>query len=214
MLRALMKVRPMQTETQQDGRGILSMNYRQIKAIEQKNKQRILAVCANVPETSGIYFLTRYENGIKYAYVGQAKHLLTRLAQHLSGYQYIDLSLKKHGLYSEENKSGWVVQWLPCSVENLDKFEQHYIKQYANDGFQLRNKTSGSQGKGKQGLDNQKSPKGYYDGLKQGYKNAQKFVANLFDKHLQYSKKSDKPNKNQEKALDKFKEFLNWSEAE
>ena len=88
----------MLTEIQRDGRGILSMNYRQIKAIEQKNKQRILAVCSNVTETSGIYILIREENGFKYAYVGQAKHLLTRLAQHLSGYQHIDLSIKKHGL--------------------------------------------------------------------------------------------------------------------
>ena len=88
--------------------------------------------------------------------------------------------------------------------------EQEYIRLMANRGYQLLNKTSGSQGVGKRGLDNQKSPKGYHDGLRQGYKNAQKFVANLFDKHLNYSKKSDKPNKIQEKALDKFKEFLEW----
>lgn len=189
------------------------MNYRQIKAIEQKNKQRILAVC-DTPDTSGVYILTRYENGFKYAYIGQAKHLLTRLAQHLSGYQYIDLSLKKHGLFSAENPCGWNVQWFSFPVELLDTYEQKFIKEYANSGYQLRNKTSGSQGEGKRGLDNQKSPKGYRDGLAQGYKNAQKFVANLFDKHLQYSKKSDKPNKNQEKAMGKFKEFLDWGDNE
>ena len=62
------------------------MNYRQIKAVEQKNKKRILAVNPEVDESSGIYFLTRTdENGIRYAYIGQAKHLLTRLSQHLSG---------------------------------------------------------------------------------------------------------------------------------
>ena len=204
----------MQTATQQDGRGILSMNYRQIKAIEQKNKQRILNICSTVPETPGIYFLTREENGFKYAYIGQAKHLLSRLAQHLSGYQHIDLSIKKHGLYSEGKRTGWRLQWLPCSIDKLDEFEQHFIKQYANDGYQLRNKTSGSQGEGKRGLDDQKQPKGYYDGKKQGYLDARKFVANLFEKHLQYSQKSDKPNKNQEKALEKFNAFLNWSEGE
>lgn len=96
-----------------------------------------------------------------------------------------------------------------CLEEDLDEAEQHYILRYANQGYQLLNKTSGSQGKGKRGLDNQKSPKGYHDGLAQGYKNAQKYVKNLFDKHLNYSKKSNKPNKNQEKALEKFKEFLN-----
>lgn len=187
------------------------MNYRQIKAIEKKNKQRILAV-RDTPETSGIYILTREENGFKYAYVGQAKHLLSRLAQHLSGYQHIDLSLKKHGLYSEENPCGWNIQWVSIPETLLDKYEQRLIKQYANNGYQMRNKTSGSQGVGKQGLDNQKAPKGYHDGLSQGYKNAQKYVANLFEKHLNYSKKSDKPNKNQDKALIKFKEFLDRGE--
>lgn len=187
------------------------MNYKQIKAIEKKNKERILKVC-NIPDISGIYILTREENGFKYAYVGQAKHLLTRLAQHLSGYQHIDLSLKKHGLYSEENPCGWLIAWLKAPEDMLDSLEQTYIKKLANEGYQLRNKTVGGQGVGKTTLGNQKASKGYHDGLKQGYKNAQKYVANLFEKHLKYSQKSDKPNKNQDKAVEKFREFLNWSE--
>ena len=184
------------------------VNYRQIKAIEKKNKERILTVRPNVPDTSGIYIFFREENEIKYAYVGQAKHLLSRLAQHLSGYQHIDLSIKKHGLVSETNPCGWNFVFKLCPVGELDAQEQEYIKIMANKGYQLRNKTSGSQGKGKQGIAENKPSRGYYDGLKQGYKNAQKFVANLFDKHLNYSKKSDKPNKNQEKALEKFKDFI------
>ncbi len=190
----------------------MSVNYRQIKAIEKKNKERILKLQPNVPETSGIYIFLRADEDFKYAYVGQAKHLLTRLAQHLSGYQHIDLSIKKHGLCSENNPYGWRLVWFSYPEEELDEQEQRYIKEYANAGFQLRNKTSGSQGKGKSGIADNKPSKGYHDGLQQGYKNAQKFVSNLFDKHLNYSKKSDKPNKNQEKALDKFKEFLNWKE--
>ena len=189
------------------------MNYRQVKAIEAKNKQRILAV-KKCPETSGIYILHREENDIKYAYVGQAKHLLTRLAQHLSGYQYIDLSLKKHGLYSDKNLCGYKISYIECPEEQLDEKEQEWIVFLASKGYQLRNKTTGSQGEGKRGLDNQKAPKGYYDGKKQGYLDAQKFVANLFDKHLQYSQKSDKPNKNQEKALKKFEAFLDWGDNE
>lgn len=185
-------------------------NYRQIKAIEKVNKDRLLKLRPNTPDTSGIYIFTRQENGFKYAYVGQAKHLLSRLAQHLSGYQHIDLSIKKHGLFGEDNEFGWDFICVSYPEEKLDEMEQEYIRLMANRGYQLLNKTSGSQGVGKRGLDNQKSPKGYHDGLKQGYKNAQKFVANLFDKHLNYSKKSDKPNKIQEKALDKFKEFLEW----
>lgn len=188
------------------------MDYRQRKAIELKNRQRILALNPQIPDASGIYILYREEDGFKFAYVGQAKHILSRLAQHLSGYQHIDLSLKKHGLYSLCNPCGYRILHFECPKDQLNVEEQKWIKWCAEKGYQLRNKTTGSQGKGKRGLDNQKAPKGYYDGKKQGYLDAQKFVANLFDKHLQYSQKSDKPNKNQEKAMAKFKEFLNWSE--
>ena len=95
--------------------------------------------------------------------------------------------------------------------DELDEKEQYYIQLCANQGFQLRNHTTGSQGVGKRGLDNQKAPRGYHDGLRQGYLNARKEIAHLFKLHLNYSKKSDKPNKNQEKALEKFREFLNWN---
>lgn len=183
-------------------------NWKQVKAIEYKNKQKILSLCPDVPEYSGIYIFFREEDGFKYAYIGQAKHLLTRMAEHLSGYQHIDLSLKKHKLWSEDNPCGWKFIYYVFPIAELDEKEQYYIKEYANRGYQLRNKTSGSQGEGKFGIADNKPPKGYYDGLAQGYKNAQKFVANLFDKHLKYDKKSDKPNKNQEKAMAKFEDFL------
>lgn len=184
------------------------MNMAQVKAIEAANKKRILAVCPNVPERSGIYFLLREEGGFKYAYIGQAKHLLTRLAQHLSGYQHIDLSLKKHKLWSEENPTGWRVHFLEFPESELDELERMYIKTYANHGYQMRNKTVGGQDKGKAGMDDNRPAKTYHDGLRQGYRNAQRYVANLFDKHLDYRQKSDKPNKNQQKAADKFKAFL------
>lgn len=186
----------------------MATNWKQLKAIEYKNKQRILKLCPGVPENSGIYIFFREEDGFKYAYVGQAKHLLTRLAQHLKGYQHIDLSIKKHGLWQEDNLCGWKLVYYTYPINELDEKEQYYIKECANKGYQLRNKTSGSQGEGKHGIADNKPSKGYYDGLKQGYKNAQKYVANLFDKHLVYDKKSDKPNKNQEKAMAKFEEFL------
>ena len=190
------------------------MNYRQLYAIKKAIKERILTVCPNCPETSGIYFLLREEDGFRYAYIGQSVNILQRLADHLQGYQYIDLSIKKHGLWSEENQTGWVIHFLVFPKEQLDEREQYYIKKYANAGYQLRNVTSGSQGQGKKGLGNAKQPKNYYDGLAQGYKNAQKFVANLFDKHLDYKQKSDKPNKNQEKAMQKFKDFLEYERNE
>lgn len=184
------------------------MNYKQIYAIKKANEERILKVCPNCPNTSGIYFLLREENGFKFGYIGQAKHILERLGAHLSGYQHIDLSLKKHGLWSEENPNGYKVHFLEYPESQLDEMEQKYIKQYANAGYQMRNATSGSQGVGKKGLDNARPTRTYYDGLEQGYKNAQKEVAHLFDLHLDYKTKSDNPNKNQQKAYQKFKDFL------
>lgn len=184
------------------------MNYKQIYAIKKANEERILKVCPNCPNTSGIYFLLREENGFRFGYIGQAKHILDRLASHLSGYQHIDLSIKKHGFYSAENPTGYKVHFLEFAENLLDEMEQKYIKQYANAGYQMRNATSGSQGVGKKGLDNARPTRTYYDGLSQGYKNAQKEVAHLFNLHLDYKTKSDKPNKNQQKALQKFKDFL------
>ena len=184
------------------------MNYKQIYAIKKANEERILKVCPNCPNTSGIYFLLREEDGFKYAYVGQAVKLRERLASHLSGYQHIDLSIKKHGLWSEENQTGYRVHFLEFAESLLDEMEQKYIKQYANAGYQMRNATAGSQGKGKHGLDNQKPSRSYYDGLEQGRKNTQRFVADLFAKHLDYTTKKQPPTKLQEKALSKFNDFL------
>jgi hypothetical protein len=184
------------------------VNYKQIYAIKKANEERILKVCPNCPNTSGIYFLLREEDGFKYAYIGQAVKLRERLASHLSGYQHIDLSIKKHGLWSEENPTGYRVHFLEFAENLLDEMEQKYIKQYANAGYQMRNATSGSQGVGKRGLDNARPTRTYYDGLAQGFKNAQKEVAHLFKLHLDYKTKSDKPNKNQQKAAQKFKDFL------
>lgn len=190
---------------------IKKRSYAQIKAIEKKNKERLLKINPDLNEDSGIYFLIRAdEEGFKYAYIGQAKHILTRLASHLNGYQHIDLSLKKHGLYTEDNPFGWEVHYMNFPESELDEKEQYYIKQYANGGYQLRNKTSGSQGEGKKQIDEYRPQKGYRDGVRQGYKNASREVSNLFEKHLNYSKKSDKPNKNQDKAVEKFEEFLNY----
>ena len=186
------------------------MNFRQIKAIEKANKERILKVCPNVPERSGIYFLLRREGDFKYCYIGQAKHLLTRLAGHLKGYQHIDLSLKKHGLYSIDNPTGWQVNFLEFPERELDEKEQFYIKGYANGGWQVYNHTSGSQGEGKKSLDNQRPTKGYMQGVDVGYLRARKEVAHLFKLHLDFSSKKQPPTVNQQKALQKFADFLDW----
>lgn len=189
------------------------MDFRQIKAIEKTNKERLLKVNPALTEQSGIYILTRQENGFKYAYVGQAKHILTRLAQHLSGYQHIDLSIKKHGFKSLENPNGWEIATTICSVEDLDEKEQMLIKAYANAGWQLRNKTAGGQGDGKFEIAETKPRKTYHDGIKQGYEKARKEVAKLFEKNLTYSI-NGKENKNKQKAYEKFGAFIGEQDEE
>lgn len=189
-----------------------SVNYKQLFAIERKNKEKWLAVNPLLPDTSGIYILTREEDGIKYGYVGQAVKILTRLASHLTGYQHIDLSLKKHGLYSKDNPAGWNVTFKKCDKAELDRQEQYYIKLYANEGYQLRNKTSGSQGEGKKGIADNKPARGYYDGIKQGKKSLRRDLNKIIDKYLVIATKVD--NKLAQNALQKFYELLKDEEEE
>ena len=188
----------------------MNENLRKAKAIEAKNKKRLLAIDPYLDEGSGIYFLVRKdENGIKYAYIGQAKHLLTRLAQHLSGYQHIDLSLKKHGLYSSENIYGWKIGFLHFQISELDFMEKKFIQMYSNNGYQLRNKTAGGQGEGKTQIDDYRPAKGYRDGIAQGRKNLAKELTNIIDKHLCISLKEEKKNNRVSiKAFEKFNDLL------
>lgn len=190
--------------------------FRQAKAVEKKNKKRLLEVNRYLDEGSGIYFLTRTdENGFKYAYVGQAVHILTRLAQHMVGYQHIDLSLKKHGLYSADNPYGWKVDYSVCDLKMLDKKEQYWIKQYADLGYQLRNKTSGSQGDGKAQIDDYRPQKGYRDGIQQGRKNMARELSSIVEKHLKIELRADKANnKVSQKQYEKFKELLKEGKGE
>ena len=190
----------------------MGYNLSKVKAIEAKNKKRLLAVNPKLNDRSGIYFLTRTdEDGINYFYIGQAKHILSRLAQHFVGFQHIDLSLKKRGLYSEENPYGWKVNAINYLQNRLDEMERFWILEYTKKGYQRRyNKTAGGQDSGKEQVNEYRPAKGYRDGLLQGKKNASREIANLFDKHLNVSKKSDKPNKIQDRALEKFMEFLEF----
>ncbi len=197
----------------------MKSNYTKIakaKAIERKNKERLLEINPKLDDGSGIYFLTRVdENGIKYAYIGQAKHLLTRLAQHLSGYQHIDLSLKKHGFYSLDNPHGWKVGFEHYQEYHLDRAEKHFITLYAQHGYQLRNKTAGGQGEGKTQIDEFRPPKTYRDGLQQGRKALARELKHIMDKHLAIELKADKKaNKTSQKQFEKFMQLLDESNYE
>lgn len=179
------------------------MNYKQRWVIDQKNKQRWLKVNETLTDESGIYILTREENGFKYAYIGQSLHIMQRLCEHLRGYQHIDLSLKKHGLWSKENPTGWSVDFFVC--DDLDQQEQKLIKEYANMGYQLRNKTAGGQ-IDKIGFEQEQS-KGYHKGVAYGKEKQLKEIKVFFEKYLDFVIKG-KPNKTKERKLREFKELL------
>ncbi len=182
------------------------INWRKIYAIKKQNEQRILKVNAKIPTTSGIYIFTRVDElGFQYAYVGQAKNLLERTASHLNGYQHIDLSLKKHGFYSNDNFFGWDLNFINCDEKELDNLEDKYILKYAKLGYQMRNKTSGRQGTGKRKIAEYKERKGYQQGLKNGYENARKDLQHWF-KYLKVEKIKD--GKLNERMIERFEDFL------
>lgn len=194
----------------------MAPNYRQIMAIRKANEDKIRRACPAVTENPGIYVFWRIdENEFKFAYVGQAKNLLKRLAEHLSGYQHIDCSIKKHKLYDAESSPyGYHVLVIEeCSIDDLDERERYWIKQFADQGYQLRNKTSGGQDGEKSALGEGKSNKGYREGLVQGRKNTQKEIKTLFDKYLTYSIKGA-PGKIKQRKYDEFTAFLNEGEVE
>lgn len=190
------------------------MDYRKRYAILNKNKEQWLQFLP-IRDESGIYILTRYdENGFKYAYVGQAKKVLTRLAEHLSGYQHIDLSLKKHGIGSAFQIGKWKCEKvIYCDEAELDNAEQEWIRKYHGYGYQLYNHTTGSQGQGKQALGEQKPAKGYYDGIKQGRKKVIEEITYRLDKG-DIRLVIDNPNKRKEQHLTKLMEILRENDNE
>lgn len=186
-------------------------NYNQVMAVQKKYREQIKKACPRIDDGPGIYFLTRTdENGINYFYIGQAVRLLTRMCSHMTGYQHIDLSLRKRKWYSEENPYGWRLNFKHYAPKDLDEMEQHWILEYTKQGYQARyNKTAGGQGEGKEKINEFRPAKGYRDGIKQGRKNCSREIAHLFEKHLDYKPKTDPPNRFQQQAMVKFEEFLN-----
>ena len=182
-------------------------NYKKLYAIKQNNLNRIKKICPDITHKSGIYVFYREEKGIKFAYIGQSVDIWERCANHLTGYQHIDNSIKKHGLFCDLNPNGYKIWYKEFPQDQLDQMEQHYIKAFADKGYQLKNKTLGGQGEGKDGLENGREPKGYRDGLKQGYENCRKEIITMFTKYLNYSPKST--GKIAERKLQEFRDFLN-----
>ena len=190
-------------------------NIARAKAIENENKKKLLKLNPDLNDESGIYFFLREdENGFRFAYIGQAVKILTRLASHMTGYeQHIDLSLRKHKLYDEQNNPhGWRVEFLNFPESELDEKEKYYIKLYADKGYQLRNVSLGGQGENRASgsIGERKPPKGYIQGIQQGKKVLARELSNIAEKHLKIEIREDKKNnKVSQKQFEKFKELMN-----
>ena len=192
-------------------------NIAQIRAIEKKNRERLLKVNPNLNDRSGIYLLTRTdENDISYFYIGQAVNIIQRMCGHLTGYQHIDLSIKKRGFYSEENPYGWKLNFINYPKSDLDEMEQYWILEYAKRGYQCRyNKTAGGQGEGKEKINEFKPSRGYRDGLKQGEKNLARELSSIVEKHLKIEIREDKKhNKISQRQYEKFMDLLKVGDSE
>lgn len=192
------------------------MNYKQIYAKKADREGRIKKICPNIPYSSGIYVFYRDdESGLHMAYCGQAVSLCERCASHLAEYDHIGLSLKKRGFYSADNPYGWKLMFKECRREDLDENEQLTIRQFANKGFQLYNKTSGSQGCGKSQIAEYKPAKTYRDGLAQGRRNLARELSHIIDTHLTVAIKQGKEhNKVSIRALEKFNNLLGGADNE
>lgn len=171
-----------------------NVDYRKIFAIREQNKRKVLELCDKATTSAGIYvFLRTDENGIKYFYVGQAVNLIERLAGHLSFYsglrskniQWIDASIKKHGLYNCDKKpNGWRIEICAyCHCEKLNDLEVEFVAKYMGLGYQSRNATTGSQGSGKKEITD-RSRVGYMSGKNAGIEKAEKHIITTLAKYF------------------------------
>ena len=104
---------------------------------------------------SGIYLWERYNEEGKYCwYVGKAKNILRRTAQHIvDGQSHLDKSIKKHGLTNDtvEKPNSWSVDLLMlCEEKDLDRLEQSYISQWKRNnpnGIMYNVESGGTTGK-------------------------------------------------------------------
>jgi len=150
-----------------------------------------------INETPGIYVFTRInpptKDGTqrKYAYIGQAKSLVDRVAQHLLSFaQRIDISLKTRGLWYPSNPYGWKIDVYYCNEDELDQKEREFIKAAQEQGYELYNITSGGQDEGKEDINQRQAGKCYRDGVAYGYGKAIKDIKEFFDKYLDYNIKN------------------------
>lgn len=187
-------------------------------AILADKKKIVKKICKDICAKSGIYLFYRVdEDGNNCFYVGQAKNLLNRTAQHLMDKkQHIDKSLYKHKLYNDYNPYGWKLKVLHfCGLESLDIMEQNYIHYFLSKGYKSYNVTGGGQidKKSDIGQRQQTKLKSYKNGKNLGYDKAKDYVKVMFDKYLDYYIKGN-PTKIKERKLSEFEEWLEVQSGE
>lgn len=190
------------------------MNYKQVFAIKDSIRRRVLKIVPEMKNESGIYIWHRVdENGFGRFYVGQAKHLVDRTVQHFQAYsEHLYRSIRIHGIFTEGKQYGWKLKYFYAPIEKLDELEQATIKEWLAKGMITYNVTSGSQGQGKTDIGIRKPSKGYYDGVKKGYNDCKKLVKNFFEKYLTFGAKNN--NKICERKYNEFKDFLGENDNE
>lgn len=163
------------------------MKYKQIIARQKGAEARIVKHYGDPSQSSGVYVFHRYnhERQCDCYYIGQAKNLRRRIAQHLLEYDHIAVSLKKYGLFdSEKNPEGWTCEWKYSTVELLDEMEQAVISlRLTDENAELYNITSGGQGKGKVDINPRAERKGYHTGKLEGKQRAYTEIATLIEKY-------------------------------
>ena len=188
------------------------MDYKERLKLLNEKKNIIKSKCQFMNEASGIYMFWRNtEEKTTACYIGQAKNLLKRTAEHLMGRkQHIDKSLYKRGWCSENNPYGWrlsVLCW--CEINQLDELEKYYIDDFVGQGWELYNVTGGGQFD-KAGDINERFEvklKTYRNGKNKGAEKVKEKIKTYFEKYLDVSIKG-KPTKIKERKLEEFLKFL------
>lgn len=188
----------------------LQTDYKKLFGIQSELKKQLKILCPEIDDRPGIYFWFREDHEGKHIYIGLATvSILDRSISHCQGYkQRLDLSIKKRGFYSEENKLGWQLKVMYKPVEDLDELEKYYINKYVELGYDVYNISGGGQSSRASDIAKRKEGRGYHDGLAQGELNSRRKVAHWFEKSLDYSIKGA-PNANKQKAFERFTEFIN-----
>lgn len=189
------------------------MENRQRLAILGDCKKIIKRICPEITTKSGIYLFYRInEENEQCFYVGQAKNLLNRTAQHLMGRkQHLDKSIYVHKLYNAENPHGWKLKVLKiCQPYEMDELEQKYIQYFLSKSQKCYNVAGGGQLDKAQDVGQrfEVKLKNYRSGKLYGYNKALEQVKVFFDKYLDFVIKG-KPNKIKEKKFAEFTELLN-----